>query len=83
MSDPKVETRAVLAGAYRGGRASLKTTLSHTVEVDDAGRARRVLCNDVALDSIADRHAADPDAKPTCPRCVKKDPRRREETSRS
>jgi hypothetical protein len=60
-----LETRAVLAGAYRGGIAS---TLTHSYDVD----ADRTLCNRVKAESIADTYADDIDAAPTCPACLEK-----------
>jgi hypothetical protein len=63
-----IETREVLAEAYRGLQKG-RSMLSHAVMVDEAGREVRVVCNCVKLDSIADRHASDPGAVPTCPRC--------------
>jgi hypothetical protein len=63
------ETREVLAGAYRAGLPG--TMLRHAVEVDEAGHAVRVLCNRVALDSLADRNAGDPHDEPTCRACLR------------
>lgn len=79
QDDPAVsgnyETCAVLAGAYKGKRLSQRSTLTHTVRLNE-GRFAEVLCGTVDLDSMADSEADDPDAPPTCPRCAKKDPRR-------
>lgn len=88
----RVETRAVLAGAYEGGRrrrafvgdaarAGVTPTrmLTHTVEMDEVGAWVRVLCGRVALDSLADGGSLDETERlglPTCPRCLVKDPRR-------
>lgn len=71
------ETRAVLAGAYKGKRLSLRTLHTHTVRLDD-GRFAEVLYKTVELDSMADSEADDPNVPPTCPRCAKKDPRWKE-----
>jgi len=68
-----IETRAVLAGAYRGGRRSLRVTLTHAVEVDAAGYEVRVLCGGVGIDSLADSYSMPTGEAPTCPRCAKKD----------
>jgi hypothetical protein len=67
-----VETRAVLAGAYRGPDVSRRQLLTHAVAVDETGRELAVLCNRVGLDSLADRQASDPSAPPTCPSCVRR-----------
>jgi hypothetical protein len=64
-----IETRAVLAGAYRG-RAATGAMLRHAVRVDADGHAVAVLCTRVALDNLADRHAGDPLAAPTCAVCL-------------
>ena len=70
------ETRAVLAGAYpNSNKASF---LTHAVETDVRGAGRRVLCDRVSLENIADSFADDPSLKPTCPVCRRKDPRFRE-----
>jgi hypothetical protein len=70
------ETRAILGGAYKGKRASLKAMLTHAVEIDAAGSEIRVLCGRIDLDSLADCFSGDTTKAPTCPRCAKKDPRR-------
>lgn len=70
------ETRAVLAGAYKGKRLSERQLLTHTVRLDD-GRFAAVLCGTVDLDSMAECEEDDIEAEPTCPRCAKKDPRSR------
>ena len=72
----RVETREVLAGAYVTRRIR-RTMLSHSVEVDDHGVERRVLCR-VRLDSIADAGGLDVggrQTRPTCPVCLRRDPR--------
>lgn len=61
-----IETREVLAGAYLARRPRMMH--SHAVEVID-GAIVRVLCRRVALDSLADRHASDPAAPPSCRAC--------------
>lgn len=63
-----IETREVLADAY-AAKTSTGTYLRHAVAVDNDGRAVRVLCNRVKLDSLADSEAGDPDAEPTCKPC--------------
>jgi hypothetical protein len=73
MSAAKCETRAVLAGAYKGQRASLKSLLTHAVWLDDQGNDRGVLCQGVKLYSIADPNAGvDVNSIPTCARCAAK-----------
>ena len=67
------ETRAVLVGAYpTSNKASF---LTHGVETDVQGVERRVLCGRVSLENIADTHASDVALRPTCPVCLRKDPR--------
>jgi len=66
----RLETRGVLAGAYRG-RGEERTTHTHAVVVDDEGRDVRVLCPQ-PLDHIVDS-CSDPQGShdaPTCPRCL-------------
>lgn len=76
----KVETRAVLAGAYTGGNRDLKRLLRHAIEIDDDGTWVRVLGGScVQMDSLADGGSLDEHeraALPTCPRCLAKDPRK-------
>jgi hypothetical protein len=78
MSDQIHQTREVLAAAYTGNRRRLDgPLLTHTVRVTTAGVECAVLCKRVKLDSIADAHA-DPtglNAPPTCPVCLRRDPR--------
>jgi hypothetical protein len=67
-----LEVRHVLAGAYPkserfDGTGSL---LRHAVVCDGSGRAKRVLCGRVRLDSLADVGATEPGEQATCPRCV-------------
>lgn len=62
-----IETREVLADAYRGRS---RTLLSHAVELTAAGDVVRVLCGRVALDSVADHYAQDTTLPPTCRRCA-------------
>lgn len=68
------ETHAVLAGAYKGRRLSLRNTLTHSVVLEN-DRFSKVLCATVDIDSMADSEADDPNARPTCPKCAKRDPR--------
>jgi hypothetical protein len=61
----KLETREVLAGAYKGGRASLARMLTHyAVPGTDTA-----LCGRLKPDALCDRAVAGP---PTCPVCVKR-----------
>lgn len=78
------ETRSVLAGAYatnrarrmgRGGTTLPQTLLTHTVTLDERGAAASVLCNRVQLDSMCDPGAHDTSLPPTCPVCLRRDPR--------
>lgn len=71
------ETRGVLAGAYKGASADLKSTLTHLVEVEQVGPD----VDDVEVmqtpSCVKKIHLADPDmdtvyARPTCPRCAKR-----------
>ena len=71
-----IETRAVLAGAYRG---KMRRTLTHSVEIDGNLVEVRVLCGNVALDSLCDRLCSDPHAPPSCVKCRKRISRRRNE----
>ncbi len=77
----RVETRAVLAGAYTGRNRGLKFLLRHAVELDEKEAPIRVLggrC--VRLDSLADGGDLSPKeraAVATYPRCASKDPRAR------
>lgn len=69
----RIETRDVLAGAYRGRAAKIDATLSHAVSIE--GDRERVLCGRVKVESIADAGAGDVDAAPDCPTCLARDPR--------
>ena len=73
----KIETRSVLAGAYRGKSAKLAATLTHAVYVDpnDDTLPPVPLCRGVDPDNIADPYASQVAATPTCPKCAKLDPR--------
>jgi hypothetical protein len=69
------ETRAVLAGAYRGnhrgmGQRDDRATRTHLVGIDAAGNDVRVKCRGVQLDNLADPNAGNVNAAPTCPRCA-------------
>jgi len=71
-SSATFETWGVLAGAYRGRDVSKRALLTHSVELV-GGREVRVLCGRVPLDSVTwDAHE---DVPPTCPICIKRDPR--------
>ncbi len=81
------ETRGVLAGAYP--QRSPKSFLTHTVEVTpdrtggapEAGVAGdlRVLCSRVRLEHMSDPTIYDAPGgdvrRPTCPTCLRRDPR--------
>jgi hypothetical protein len=64
-----MKTHSVLAGAYANVR-SAKALLTHS-SVD----GETALCGKVKAGHLADEYADDPDARPTCERCAKKDPR--------
>lgn len=66
-----IETRAVLAGAYKSRAAQDGAKLSHSYDVQGG----RVLCGRVDEDSIADEYATDTQAEPTCQHCRRLDPR--------
>ena len=67
----RYEPREVLADAYvRGHLCRQGPMLIHAVEVDDAGRAIRVLCRRVKLDNLADAGSMGvPWPSVTCPQC--------------
>ena len=71
---PRIETRAVLAGAYREKREK-QVFLTHSVKVDGSGELIRTFCGRVKLENLADEQASDPQAAPSCPRCFRADPR--------
>lgn len=77
----EVRTRHVLAAAYRGGRANLQAIRTHAVWTESPGFGVRPLCGRVK--GVTDDTAADdgPEglARPTCPVCLARDPRFREE----
>lgn len=65
-------TYSVLAGAYKGKRASLKVTLTHSVEVDAEGviASEDALCGQPNMcDYATEEEKALP---PTCPKCLAK-----------
>lgn len=62
-----IQTRAVLAGAYK--RSERPRYLTHAVECDASGSELRVLCGRVQFDSVADAHAQDTTQPPTCEHC--------------
>lgn len=64
------ETRDVLGGAYKGNQET-RAMRTHSLEQG----AEKSLCGRVEESRLADAEAGDPDAKPTCPGCLKKDPR--------
>jgi hypothetical protein len=69
----RYETRAVLASRYLNTQTA---KLTHSVSLDavDFGRETAV-CGRVRVDSLADRHASDVNAAPTCAQCLRRDPR--------
>jgi hypothetical protein len=73
----RVETRAVLAGAYPGRRIERgkQPMLTHSLVSDELSGKEHVLCGRVLVDSLADPYAGDPQEPPTCPRCLVKDNR--------
>jgi hypothetical protein len=78
--DPaKVQTRGVLAGCYRGSRASLLQCLTHSVEEG----ADKTLCRRIKEENLADEYGGDASAPPTCPECLRRDPRFSAERNRS
>ena len=66
-----LETRAILAGAYRGTSVSRRTLLTHVAVVREDGSIARVLCGRVDIDSLADSGAMDVHAIPTCQTCAR------------
>ena len=69
------ETRALLAAAYVASlfsprrKRGLEERRTHTV-LDEIP-----LCRTVRTESLADPHASDVNAPPTCPICLRRDPR--------
>lgn len=68
-----IETREVLAGAYKG-RAEERATLTHSL----GEGAERTLCGRILEERLADRFAGNVSEAPSCTRCRKRDPRFRE-----
>lgn len=66
----RYQTRAVLAGAYRQNSPS--AFLTHSV---DTANGDAPLCKRVKAESVADEHADDVNARPTCSTCLRRDPR--------
>lgn len=72
----KYETREVLAAAYPGMQHPLFKMHTHTVEFEHYDADGRVLCSRVKLIHIADGGSGvDVDGPPTCPTCLRRDPR--------
>lgn len=69
------QTRSVLAAARLNKRNG--QNLTHTVDA----ATETPLCS-VKPESIADVHGSDPDAAPTCPTCLRRDPRIAEDLRR-
>ena len=61
------ETRAVLAGAYRGKSASMASTLTHLAISERAHCSKRLNLADSYALSETERAA-----RPTCPKCAAK-----------
>lgn len=67
-----IQTREVLAAAYRGKRLTLASTRTHAFDT----RTGVVLCRgSVQAKHLADEACGDVHAAPTCPRCLRRDPR--------
>lgn len=69
-----IVTLNLLAGAYRGGRKNLKALLSHSI----ADGAEKTLCGKISFEHLVDTYGMDEgglDAPPTCPVCLRRDPR--------
>jgi predicted GNAT family acetyltransferase len=73
LTSQKLQTRALLATSYRGGRSKLDVTLTHTLDATKG----KTLCGRVTELRMADADATDPHAPPTCPACLARDPRNR------
>jgi hypothetical protein len=70
---PHLETRAILAGAYRGRSVSDRPMRTHVALVLDDDTVSRTLCNRVDRDSLADAGATPTDPNlATCPTCARK-----------
>jgi hypothetical protein len=65
MTTTQITVHGVLAGAYKGGRMSLKATLTHA----SADQGSTALCGKVKADSLCDLEMEEP---PTCPACARK-----------
>jgi len=63
-----IQTRAVLAGAYRN--ADPRSFLTHAAVCNEHGYAIRTLCERVLVENLADEYADDPTAPPTCKKCL-------------
>lgn len=70
-ANQRYETREVLAAAYRGKPPA--RFVSHTLDTVKG----KTLCNRVKPDNLADSHASDIHAVPTCPTCRSRDQRTR------
>ncbi len=67
----RLQTREVAAAAYLGPNKG-RTMLSHSCLIGSTGAILRVLCDRVSPLSIADYHAQDTTADPTCRSCLSK-----------
>lgn len=63
------ETRAVLAGAYKG-KGPEAAMLTHVVDP-----CEQPLCHRVSAENLADPYATDVNAPATCKTCARRDPR--------
>jgi hypothetical protein len=77
MPTTTIETRGVLAGAYRGHNR-VGEMLTHSIVVQRPSGGEKVLCRRVRVEHLADPYAFTPDelaAPPTCGECLRRDPR--------
>lgn len=66
-----LETRALLAGSYKGYHRQENAFLTHTMDLASG----KFLCRGPKPENAADAGADDPKAAPTCQKCLQKDPR--------
>lgn len=69
----RIVTLPVLAGAYRGKRASLAVTLTHSRDLDAPGEDG--LCRQPNMADEFSTSTEEQAKPPTCPKCLRKDPR--------
>lgn len=70
---PRLGTLYVLAGAYRGKRASLKVLLTHTVDLDNGHEI--AICGQPNMGDEGGVSESELALPPTCPKCLRKDTR--------